>query len=107
MSIFLDAIKVLEERGWHQGSLGDPDGGPVCLIGALCVASGVNFYPSSQVMDSFDREVWTARCRIAKILVAEGAKWEDVDSDPAGFNDNPSTSYEDVVLLLKKADALA
>lgn len=39
MSLFLDAIKVIENRGWTQGTYAD-ENGCVCLIGACTVAYG-------------------------------------------------------------------
>lgn len=36
------AAQVIQERGWCQGSYGDDASGPVCLVGALCLAEGLS-----------------------------------------------------------------
>lgn len=98
MSVFLDAIKVLEERGWRQGSISDPDldwddyaTSPLCLFGALAVAkTGIaNVYMANPSDLFYGNEDSVLRS------LTDGA--------PVLFNDDPSTSYEDVILLLKRA----
>ena len=91
MSVYLDAIKVLEERGWTQsGRLEDADGA-VCLYGAVNIAA------------TGDARCWAA--------VDEGLAGALLDAiggrGPSAWNDDPLTSYEDVVLALKRAHELA
>lgn len=73
---------------WHQGWMGDTRGdGSVCLIGALCVAAEV-----SRASDIPHNVKKALRAELGHV-------------DLVGFNDNPSTSEETVLLLMKKASA--
>jgi hypothetical protein len=104
VSIYLDAIKVLEKRGWLQGDWTDgpytvppaKGDGPVCLLGALAVALDLTEYRDLQ-------DLATPECQLLGRL-ADGA-----DDDryalvaAAAWNDDESTTYEDVILLLKRA----
>lgn len=101
MSVYLDAIKVLEQRGWCQGSYygyrgdGDVTHGPLCVVGALSEVDG-GYYVD---VERKHRSV------LAKAL--NGAVPNAVLNPDAGcleqWNDRPSTTYEDVVLALKWA----
>jgi hypothetical protein len=86
--VYLDAIDVLEARGWHQGDLYGPDNS-CCLQGAMREA----------VMQ---REVTDHSIHWGGLGVERLVRQMGFDSVPH-FNDDPNTTYEDVVLLLKRA----
>ena len=80
------ARDVLAERGWHQGDLEGEDGS-VCVLAAMEVAwhgSGVPFVVLSNAVEAV----------IPTHLVSV-------------WNDDPSRTYEDVILALKQAEELA
>lgn len=72
----------LETHGWQKGGNGGSEG-PNCLMGAMLYTIG--------------RSVYYQRLRDA----LPGGY-----SNVASFNDDPNTTYEDVVLLLKRAAEL-
>lgn len=95
-SVYARAIDVLEERGWYQGGFGvkDPDdpfsflpGGPVDVISALSVAAGgpVGDFPVELVRE------------VRNVLNQPGSVGE--------WQDHPSTTYDDVVAVLRVLDA--
>ena len=89
MSVYLEAVKVLEERGWHQGGYHGPDGA-VCVQHAIDIAAGSQEDRYESVYAVLERDF----------------DWPE--AEPIGWwNDDPSTSYEDVVLALKKAHELS
>lgn len=99
------AIDVLEERGWHQGDYTvdwDKDDGPVCAAGAIGVACGVpSFDAACSLAASFPLEAF-AKFLGPDPMVQTREEYRAIDT-VAGFNDDPSRSYEDVVLALKHA----
>ena len=90
MSVYLEAIKVLEARGWVQGTYfkGHRDSGPVCVHRAIAIAQGS---PGLLVED------WTPLTPLSRVV------GQDSGDDVEKFNDDPHTSYEDIVLALKRA----
>jgi hypothetical protein len=86
MNIIDRARERIERDGWVQGSFGD-DGHPVCLFRALKLEGHT---PDERLgaYAAVDAELpMFALGRITK------------------FNDDPSTSLEDVLLVLKRASA--
>lgn len=100
MSVFLKAIEVLEERGWVQGAYYEAkdDEGPVsvCLTAALAIAEGALSVcsPSKQATEAVQRQL-----NLDPIYdgLTQLEDWSVED-----WNDDPSTTYEDVVLALKR-----
>lgn len=84
-NVFLRAIEVLEERGWHQGGY-EGAKGKVCLIGAINVV-----LTGDATNDDDLADVPLALMRATGAL------------RPSTWNDDPSRTYEDVVLALKRA----
>jgi hypothetical protein len=87
-NVFERAIDVLNERGWNQGRVEGPDGSR-CLVGALLYVKGDLSWVEEDV-------------HLCAVI--------GLERDPDGFisplpewNDDPSRSYEDVVLALKEA----
>jgi hypothetical protein len=77
--VYLRAIEVLEERGWHQGGYESADG-RVCIVGALNIASGL---PSDR-----------ARGHMLVLKVHRGG---------SDWNDEAERTLEDIKLALKRA----
>lgn len=95
VSVYLDAIKVLEECGWCQGTYyGSRKSGPFCLVSALAVASGSEYLTSTE-----SGEAENALARMLNLPLTDHLS----DSCLEVFNDDPHTTYEDVVLVLKRA----
>lgn len=82
MSVYHRTIKVLEERGWCQGAYED-DENRVCLSKAIGLANG------------FRGHTWVEQAALAEVV----PDFEGIIE----FNDDPHTTYEDVVLALKRA----
>lgn len=101
MSVYLDAIRVLEERGWAQGHFVDEESA-VCLRGAIRLALGGA--PDPAMVGARTPEnvyaVDEAEQRALHVLL-DLLAWraESVQR----YNDDQRTAYEDVVLLLKRA----
>jgi hypothetical protein len=91
--ILHEAIKYLDTHGWTQGNFED-EHGKVCAIGAFNRGS---FCFNSSLTCS---ELVAARNRAYDAMVNNIP--EDC-SGIIGFNDNPSTTAEDVKLMFKKA----
>lgn len=91
--VLAGARDVLAERGWHQGDYVGADGS-VCLLGALRVALGDR--PTDY---HWDYKEWDAVAAPVRSVIACRA----IDH----WNDDPSRTYEDVVLALKRAEELA
>ncbi len=81
------ARDVLAERGWCQRTYQDQDG-RVCLVTALTYAAGVD-----------EGEAWSEAYGLLGRVSGEPVL--------SAWNDDPSRSYEDVVLALKEAEELA
>ena len=87
------ARDVLAEKGWCQGRLVDE--GAVCLAGGVKVAAGFHL----------DDIHWLDAPVMRGVFVALAAA---IGSDSVvTWNDDPSRTYEDVVLALKQAEELA
>lgn len=104
--IALGAIDTLEKYGWCQGKLYDEEG-RACLIGAVR-ASAWEFKRIASVGPHglFYERQWISveysdatSKRIENVLTAVRNR---ANSPASEFNDEPSTSQEDVVLILKK-----
>lgn len=85
MSVFLDAIEVLEEQGWRQHPTTGTES-TVCIWSALATAMYRGGSLGLSVHDT-----------------PQGVTLRALEPYPSRFNDDPSTSYEDVILLLKRA----
>ena len=98
MNPYREAITVLRTHGWTQGEPQDEEGS-VCLLGALALAEfGQVFLPWRRGDAGYIRW-WNLTHPLQQLLHQEtGEPW-----DVAKWNDRPSTSQEDVELLLKKA----
>lgn len=100
MNIIDKAADRLRGR-WQKGELGDYTGdGDVCPIGALGWAMGSDYESRALGMD----RVWTSpELRTLNRVLREESlgRFDAVQS----FNDDLSTSEEDVLLLMKKASA--
>ena len=83
------ARDVLAERGWHQGG-GEAKTGEVCTIRATYLAANRDKNLAWQV----------------ESLIAESVSLASAFNVPA-WNDDPSRTYEDVILALKQAEELA
>lgn len=99
MSDYLRAIEVLEARGWHQGSLTGSDGS-VCLIGAINTAlwgsPSLRGRPADGVWERRKEMMW----RVGVVAFAD--RLGD-DFRVGDWNDDDHTTYEDVILALKRA----
>lgn len=85
MNVIDRARERIERDGWYQGAMHGPDGSH-CILGAL-----------SKECDIVDRE--------GTLHPAAVALQEETGHAIAPFNDAPSTSVEDVLLVLKRASA--
>ncbi|MEU3052239.1 DUF6197 family protein [Streptomyces griseus] len=103
------AIEVLERDGWHQGAYcskgagrfgadfyayGPDDGGSVCALGALNRANSGNAWAVHR-----DPDVSLVRTQAHQRLS------DEIGGGVPDWNDNPSRTYEDVILTFKKAMA--
>lgn len=95
MSVWSDAIKVIEERGWTQGDYGYygplvvDAGAPVCLVGAIAAATG-----------EYVGDVEQGICKT--IPSAYLALPHTSNTSLTIWNDHPSITKEDVIALLRK-----
>lgn len=94
--VLLGAIEVLRERGWYQGDFAGPDGS-VCVVGACYQHLFGQPHPPARFSGD-DAAVLVFAINVLALLK---------EPNIAVFNDDPSTSYEDVVLILKRAAELA
>lgn len=105
------ALAVLVERGWHQGGYLDFASGAVCMEGAglLAIGSTITIDDKGRFTVTcgvVSREMWglyldwhRALCRrLFQAGVVNGATPNQITA----YNDDPTTTYEDVVLLLKR-----
>lgn len=83
------ALEVLERDGWCQGTAHDADGRH-CALGAIQVATH-----SHVVINLPDGAAW----RLRKAIGGPPGRIRGI----AGWNDDPHRTYEDVVLVFKKA----
>jgi hypothetical protein len=103
------AMQVIERDGWHQGSLCKSEGdnnevteqesatSPVCALGAVwrfATGHAVNCFADPYTVNALRDAVYAAARKLEGLIqVRHIAPW----------NDNPATTKEDVLLLLKKA----
>lgn len=93
-SIYAKAIDVLNERGWNQGDPYEvfPDGGSVCLGTAIGLATGCKYaFCESEAHPDL----------AAAFRLLTGVLGQHVQT----WNDATERTKEDVILLLKYADA--
>jgi hypothetical protein len=83
MNVFDKAIEVLEEKGWVQKHSQTDEG--MCLMGAI------------SYVQCYDAYAWTDVDYSWNFLIGM------VGSLPTTWNDEPERTYEDVILLLKRA----
>lgn len=94
--LLVRSLKVLRERGWGQHSYVNADGS-VCALGAGVIAQGRVVF-NGPLLDKCD-ERYLFRIRDALVpFVPDGQV-------VSCFNDDPSTSYEDIELMFKHAIA--
>jgi len=100
--ILQKAYDALEERGWCQGGLTQPDG-KLCLEGAFIAAANGDVHPSDVaiLVAADDRPDVNAAWRKLTQAVKEetGAAYYGVWA----WNDAAGRSVEDVKLVLRKA----
>lgn len=92
MNPFLEALKVLDERGWYQGSLEGPDGS-VCMYGALRVAL------HGEVMGVQEGKHPPGFYVLLRTVLGNGLI---EGRSVAEWNDDPLRTEEDVRLKLKE-----
>lgn len=81
--ILARAAQIIEERGWRQGELGDPDIGPRCVLGA----------------------VNNVRCGTPRYAKAIGLIQEQIGTNRiAEWNDDPSRTLPQVLAMLRGED---
>lgn len=88
IAILRDAKEYLFEKGWHKGDYGTEDGS-VCLAGACLMVQFGNFYQASPL----DDEVTNTLNKVCK---------EEGFTNIAAFNDEDTTSFDDVLNILDK-----
>lgn len=91
-NVYEAALKILDEFGWHQGSYGT-DAVGYCAVGALSKAAMKLKYTKNYAADAL----------VTAGLVPPVA---GVLHPLASYNDLPSTSEEDIRLILKKGAEL-
>lgn len=92
--ILQKAHDALEAKGWCQGGFQDGQG-RVCLEGAFALATGTNHPCFIDMAAPGVQQAW--------LLLCETVQKETGFDAPHAWNDDPSTSVEDVKLVLKKA----
>lgn len=101
---FYKALAVLMERGWHRGFYVSETSDAVCALGALGVALVgdplLGRLRSPEEIHKYTAGQRRALWRLEEMLVAETGV---VRGGVAAFNDDPSTSFEDLVLVFKHA----
>lgn len=91
-SVYRDAAEIINQRGWLQGAREEDRGGPVCIMGALAVALGLDPYACTE-------ELMTAGQTVSLLL--------GIDTQMADWNDDPARTVEQVrAALLETADAM-
>lgn len=121
------AQEVINERGWHQGWLVDDCGKGVCLIGAVGVACGgevIQLAPATpnsparwtvnhdKITYAEQVELADACDAVTKLLREKGELEDPEFPNSTGislpeWNDMKGRSVEDVLLILKEAEANA
>lgn len=77
---------------------------PACALGSIARVSGKVTTAGFVEENTLDREVVI---RLANTIVQHTGLWNECYSDAviASFNDDPSTTAEDVILMMKRAAA--
>lgn len=101
-----EMLDRLTPETWVQGRLIGP-GDSACLVGHAQYCSGVIKRPNSTGFVSFSTGAYIRRLYVDVLRLLEKHMPEGYDSLP-DFNDDSSTSFEDISLVVKKAyeDAL-
>ena len=97
------ARDVLAERGWHQGDFATAPDGAVCAVGACSVAA---YGMPTMIAETFGDPDGETLLRLIRDVICD-SQYADPMSTIAQWNDDPSRTYEDVVLALKQAEELA
>lgn len=93
-NVYDRALAVLDEYGWHQGDLGSNEEG-YCAVGAIC-AVAANTWEVGNAVEKL-------KSHLPEGVVAENGPWGK--GAVATYNDDPSTTAEDIKLLFKQASA--
>lgn len=102
--LYLDAVAIINERGWTTDSFIN-EAGQVCMIGAIALADGANIVESAGVkLLDFPEQVYLNDALMKDLTKAI---WPDSKVDPWArdvykWNDVVATQ-EDVIAVLKKA----
>lgn len=109
-------IQVLDRRGWTQGAFFDQNG--LCIAGALEEVLAVSLardyhimllplrLTESELTDLRAAAVALVEAIVTHVGACDGTLPTDLEtmlSIVSGFNDDESTTYEDVQLVLKRA----
>lgn len=107
MSVFTDAAEILERDGWGQTFFKNPNTGCYCTLGALYAALDFSFNEHGDPIieqEELDSERYSKLNKSIETLgdiISEGKLYR---RSVATWNDTNTTSYEDVLELLQKAD---
>lgn len=103
--------ELLERRGWVQNNWQSAEG--LCILGAFEHCYGVGFVPSDESAEVARRQLGAERfaeasSAVRRVADAAGGEdevsaWEEALIRIIEFNDAPETTYEDVILTLKRA----
>jgi hypothetical protein len=92
--VIREGRNILFERGWHKGGYEGPDGS-VCVVGACRAALlGDACLPTSHEQSNDFTAIFDE---------ALGGGWREASE----FNDSPSTTFDDVIELLDRAEKIA
>ena len=93
-SVYLATLRLIEERGWVSGVPHGPNG-------EVCLAVGYTAACGKGALDLYrDKNASEAYIRLAGLIR------DQYDMQLVDFNDHPDTTFEDVALVLKRADEL-
>lgn len=91
------AADILDENGWGQGWLIDPDGGScACAVGAIQLASGMT--PQEIRYGGLTKELAVRATRFFSAVLK---------STVSAWNDEPGRTAEEVIAKLREAAELA
>lgn len=94
---FTTAAEYIRQHGWYQGDMVGADGS-ACAMGAIGLATRY-LDAAGEVRDgATGSDDWMRAISLAEKLLPEGVPLQSISL----FNDNPATSEEDVLLLLKR-----
>jgi hypothetical protein len=88
--ILLDAIDVIEQRGWCQGAFQDDDSKQVCMLGAIRIAT-------------WDKVIYPVHPAYAQACNATGMNGTMI----AQWNDASGRTKEEVIAKLREAAQLS